>query len=242
MQKMHRRRGVGVGGIKARQKQRAAYESVGHKMEATEVEHVTKFLDQFKGTLEEFARKHKRRIRSEPAFREQFSRMCYEIGVDPLRSAKGFWADALGVGDFYYEVAVKVVEACAATRPENGGLITFEDLLDRLGDDQITKEDVTRAVAKLHALGDGFRVVNGKAVLSVPAEFNDDAAVALDVAGRQQGGLDAGDLRPRLGGSDARAAAALDHLVDSGFAWVDDQAPERRYFLPSVWLESRGDG
>jgi len=29
-------------------------------------------------------------------------------GVDPLASNKGFWAQVLGVGDFYYELAVQV--------------------------------------------------------------------------------------------------------------------------------------
>ena len=33
---MHRRRGVGVGGIKKREQQRAAYTTVAHRMEATE--------------------------------------------------------------------------------------------------------------------------------------------------------------------------------------------------------------
>jgi len=33
-------------------------------------------------------------------------KMCKQIGVDPLSSNKGFWVDVLGVGDFYYELAV----------------------------------------------------------------------------------------------------------------------------------------
>jgi hypothetical protein len=32
--------------------------------------------------------------------------MCKSVGVDPLSSNKGFWVDILGVGDFYYELAV----------------------------------------------------------------------------------------------------------------------------------------
>ena len=32
--------------------------------------------------------------------------MCKSVGVDPLSSNKGFWVDVLGVGDFYYEIAV----------------------------------------------------------------------------------------------------------------------------------------
>ena len=35
--------------------------------------------------------------------------MCKQIGVDPLSSNKGFWVDVLGVGDFYYELAVIII-------------------------------------------------------------------------------------------------------------------------------------
>ena len=34
--------------------------------------------------------------------------MCQQIGVDPLSSNKGFWVNVLGVGDFYYELAVSL--------------------------------------------------------------------------------------------------------------------------------------
>ena len=36
--------------------------------------------------------------------------MCARIGVDPLASSKGFWAQLLGVGDFYYELGVQIIE------------------------------------------------------------------------------------------------------------------------------------
>ena len=43
----------------------------------------------------------------------------------------------------------------------------------------------------------------------------------------------------RGGDADARAGGALRGLVDGGFAWVDDQAPARAYYFPSVWLDAR---
>lgn len=43
-------------------------------------------------------------IRKNPAFRSQFHEMCAKVGVDPLASNKGFWAELLGIGDFYYEL------------------------------------------------------------------------------------------------------------------------------------------
>ena len=67
-------------------------------------------------------------IRRDPIFRAQFHTMCANIGVDPLASNKGMWAQLLGFGDFYYELGVQVVEACLATRTVNGGLIDLETL------------------------------------------------------------------------------------------------------------------
>ena len=43
-------------------------------------------------------------IRKNPSFRSQFHEMCAKVGVDPLASNKGFWAELLGIGDFYYEL------------------------------------------------------------------------------------------------------------------------------------------
>ncbi len=73
---------------------------------------------------------YRRDINSDPVFRSQFQSMCSAIGlytplicthnvcvvvmkyqfpgVDPLASGKGFWAEMLGVGDFYFELTVQV--------------------------------------------------------------------------------------------------------------------------------------
>ena len=63
-------------------------------------------LQEFKDQLEKFATLHKKDISKNPVFRNEFLKMCKEIGVDPLSSNKGFWVDVLGVGDFYYELAI----------------------------------------------------------------------------------------------------------------------------------------
>ncbi len=61
-------------------------------------------IEVFQKNLEEFASKHKDKINKNPEFRAQFQKLCSTIGVDPLASNKTFWTQALGVGDFYYEV------------------------------------------------------------------------------------------------------------------------------------------
>lgn len=50
-------------------------------------------------------------IRRNPTFRAQFHTMCSKCGVDPLASNKGFWAELLGIGDFYYELGEDLVAA-----------------------------------------------------------------------------------------------------------------------------------
>ncbi len=47
-------------------------------------------------------------------------------------AAKGFWAETLGIGNFYYELAVQVIEICFSTREQNGGLIELRALLEKL--------------------------------------------------------------------------------------------------------------
>jgi len=42
--------------------------------------------------------------------------------VDFFLASKGFWSKMLGVGDFYYELGVQIVEVCMATSHRNGGM------------------------------------------------------------------------------------------------------------------------
>lgn len=94
----------------------------------------------------------------------------------------------LGVGDFYYELAVQVIEVCIQTRPVNGGLINLEALLATLrrkrGKDAqaIVTSDVEKAVSKIKVLGSGFKILTiggAQVVQSVPLELSPDHATLL---------------------------------------------------------------
>ena len=53
--------------------------------------------------------------------------MPHKSFPDCISASKGFWAEMLGVGDFYYELGVQVIEVCLATSHRNGGmLLSFE--------------------------------------------------------------------------------------------------------------------
>ena len=190
--KLMRRRGRlgGMGSVRRKEEREKQFEKVGMSgsMGAAKLEHVEEQLQLFRINLENFARKYKDNIRKDPSFRREFQIMCAKIGVDPLASTKGFWAEILGVGTFYTELGVQIVDACVSTRTVNGGLIEVSALIRTVqkmrGSNalDISGDDVERAVKQLRVLGSGFNVVQAGAkrmVVSVPVELNQDHSLLL---------------------------------------------------------------
>ncbi|XP_057243993.1 vacuolar-sorting protein SNF8 isoform X1 [Malurus melanocephalus] len=172
--------------------------------------------------------------------------MCATIGVDPLASGKGFWSELLGFGDFYYELGVQIIEVCLALKHRNGGLITLEELQQqvlkgrgKLAQD-VSQDDLLRAIKKLKVLGSGFGVipVGGTfLVQSVPAELNMDHTVVLQLA-ETKGFVTLSEIRQSLGWESERAEQVLDHLLREGMAWLDSQAPqEPQFWFPALFSE-----
>jgi len=143
---MATRRGVGLGAFQNRTSLSTQYASHGANLRSTHLTSLQTQLSVFQSLLHTFALEHASTIKSNPTFRAEFARMCNAIGVDPLagsnnRSAKGkgkeggsWWAQMLGgdVNDFYFELAVRVVEVCRVTRGENGGLIEVREVRERV--------------------------------------------------------------------------------------------------------------
>lgn len=150
---MSSRRGVGLGAFANRNQATQSYATHGANLRSTHLSSLQTQLSVFQSLLHTFALEHASTIKSNPAFRAEFARMCNAIGVDPLAASnvkgKGnkalgllpgaaeggsFWTQILGgdVNDFYFEVAVRVVELCRETRNENGGLIGVEECRTRV--------------------------------------------------------------------------------------------------------------
>ncbi len=136
------RKGVGLAAFDRSRITSAQYASHGSSLRSANAEALEAQLAVFRSLLQQFAQTHAKDIRSNPTFRAQFARMCAAIGVDPLASsnssqsggAGSIWAQLLGrsVNDFYFELAVRVVEVCGETRAENGGLIEVRKARERL--------------------------------------------------------------------------------------------------------------
>jgi ESCRT-II complex subunit VPS22 len=117
------RRRPGIAGLQRDVNARAQYRATGEEVRKATAAEMAAQLALFRTRLERFAADHKAEVRADPAFRAQFHAMCASVGVDPLASGKSLWAELLGLGDYYYELGVTVLEACLASRPHNGGLM-----------------------------------------------------------------------------------------------------------------------
>lgn len=160
------RRRAGIGAIQKQKLEAEKYRDKRSELQDSQFEQMTKQMDVFRENLEEFATKHKHEIRKNAQFRRQFQEMCAAIGVDPLASGKGFWS-VLGMGDFYYELGVQVVEVCLAANHSTGGMIELNELRKRLvlargqnaRHQEITNEDILMAAKKLKIFGNGSVIV-----------------------------------------------------------------------------------
>eukprot|EP01135_Chromosphaera_perkinsii_P000782 Nk52_evm70s151 gene=Nk52_evmTU70s151 len=247
-----RRRQAGIKGLQKRQQQREKFAEVGSDIADMQITQISDQMKEFRTNLEDFARKYRSDIKKDPLFRQRFQTMCTRIGVDPLASNKGFWGELLGVGDFYYELGVQIVEICLQTRGTNGGLLEIHELLAALvrkrgvkstQQEPISVDDVERAIQKLKILGTGFDLIRlrgggGKGrsgggeekvmVQSVPVELSMDHTTVLIIAEMQNGCVTRAVLRREGGGgsgywSEERCERVLSELLKEGMCWVDSQ-------------------
>lgn len=238
------RKRVGVGAVRRKKEDTDRFQKAGESLETQKISFVEDVLSSFKVKLAEFAAKHRDRINSDPEFRQQFHAMCVTAGVDPLASSKGFWADILNVGEFYFELAVKIVQICVSTRSSNGGLMSLNELLLKLRSNRsidsnhsLAMDDINKAVDKLHVLGSGFRVIKMSGVpmiLSVPLEINTDHELMIDAA-QSTAFVSVDTMTALCGWTHERFSYVIHSLLMEGMVWIDDYQGERRYYFPSLW-------
>ncbi|EZF36109.1 Vacuolar-sorting protein SNF8 [Trichophyton interdigitale] len=259
---MSSRRGVGLGAFVNKNQASQSFATHGANLKSTHASSLQTQLSVFQSLLHTFALEHGETIKSNPTFRAEFARMCHAIGVDPLAASnikgkgkKGlgeggsFWTQILGgdVNDFYFEVAVRVVELCRETRAENGGLISVEACRKVVGAGkaiggglEVSEDDILRAVESLVPLGSGFKVVkvgSKKFIRSVPKELNTDQATVLEVI-QLLGFVTVSMLQLNLQWEKARSKTVIDDLLADGLVWVDSQAAEAEYWSPQYLQDS----
>lgn len=188
-----------------------AYSNLSTQLSSQQLTDLRSQLDTFALSLRKFATSHRKDILKDADFRGEFQRMCGSIGVDPLGATasqkvgglKGMWNDLLGLGDYYYELGVQIIDVCISTRDLNGGTMDMDELIkmvQRLRTGRhpeagsegapISHDDVIRAIKALEPLGCGYEVISlstssiagsAKLVRSVPGALSFDSTVVLSV-------------------------------------------------------------
>ncbi|KAI9820248.1 MAG: hypothetical protein M1827_005870 [Pycnora praestabilis] len=251
-----KRKGVGLGAFSNRNLTASQYASHGSTLRSEHLSSLQTQLSVFQSLLHQFSLTHAKDIKSNPTFRAEFARMCNAIGVDPLASSNGkkegsFWAQMLGgsVNDFYFELAVRVVEVCRDTRAENGGLIRVGEIRERVtkgrgigGGMEVSNDDILRAVKSLDPLGSGFADVTigtQQMIRSVPKELNKDQSAVLEAI-QLLGYVTVSMLQINYRWDRARAKTVIDDLLGDSLLWVDAQAEEKEYWSPTFIHEVNG--
>ncbi|KAH8683219.1 EAP30/Vps36 family-domain-containing protein [Tricladium varicosporioides] len=250
------RKGVGLAAFDRSRITSAQYASHGNNLKTSHSTSLETQLSVFRSLLQQFSKTHAKDIRLNPSFRAEFARMCAAIGVDPLASSSGaggkdgsgsFWAQMLGgsVNDFYFELAVRVVEVCGSTREENGGLTGVKEVREKImstrmeGSPEVTDDDILRAVNTLKPLGSAYSTLtvgHKLYIRSIPKELNTDQTAVLEAA-QLLGYVSVSMLMLNLRWPRARAKTAIEDLVSESMLWVDKQCDEWEYWNPGFMLE-----
>lgn len=257
---MHRRDGLRA--INQRKLAEAKKKARGGELAESNLSNLSQQLEKLRENLSQFAQKHRNEIKRDAEFRKKFQTMCANIGVDPLASSKGFWSELLGVGDYYYEIGVQIIEVCLANNYKTGGIMSLEELHRKLlasryvgsqrsvsASDQVSKDDIRRAIEKLQVLGAGFKIIQmrgGKTfVQSIPGELSMDLNLLFEEAGKTGGWVTKSLLHTHLSWESERCDRNLQDVVANGLVWIDDQMKdeeERSFWFPSIFREKQGKG
>lgn len=245
------RKGAGISALQRHTATASSYSALSSTLSSQQLVSLETSLASFRDELSRFAAAHGSAIRRDPAFRHQFQRMCAAIGIDPLAasgSARPSWfADSLGLREWTAALALQVVDVCVSTRERNGGVIELGELTDRVrrmrnagasSKEEITEEDVRKAIDTLEPLHAGYRVTEAGGVTyvrTVPRELDTDQSMLLVLASESGGQLTARGIQEKTGWSRVRAETALgDCVMREGLGWVDDVDG-------SVWLVAAVD-
>lgn len=213
------------------------------------VQSVKKLGEQFNLGLSELAKNHKDEIRRDKEWQKDFFSLCYTVGVDPLSSSKGFWADIFGSGDYYKHLTVSIINICIKTQIENGGLIPFNDLInylrDTMNNNNINGDDIKRCIIQIQNLSPEYQVVNinnTEMLYSVPKELSSHQKTILSYLSNKNKPIIENYVNVNIVMNLCKtnrelAKSILQNMLEDNLLWVDKQGgSDEIYYSPSFYI------
>lgn len=252
------RRHTGLSSLQRHLDNNESYSSLSTTVQQQQQATLKSQLHTFQSALSNFSSTHRAKIASSPEFRQAFSQMCSELGVDPLGGGqKGMW-DKLGVGDWYYALGVQIVDVCLKARERGGGLVALEEVItgvellrnptkspDAIARGKVTKSDIKRAIETLEPLGCGYAVLElgpgSTVVRCLPGGLDRDSLVVVEAASA---------LVPRdkakagaVGGEEVYAFTRRDGVAQGWTMDRVDQAVDKAVKVDGLaWVDDQAPG
>ncbi|SCV71243.1 BQ2448_2831 [Microbotryum intermedium] len=166
---MARRTGVGYTSLQRHLDSQSHYSTLSTTLLSSQAQSLQAQLQTFTTALASFSKTHRSRILLSPTFRSEFTRLCAELGLDPLGGGKKKLWDRLGLGEWYLALGVQVVDVCLGLRDATGGLVRVEVVLQGVGKlrnggkdegEEVTVADLEKAIQVLGPLGCGYKIVS----------------------------------------------------------------------------------
>ena len=131
-----------------------------------------------------------------------------------------------------------------STSSQNGGLITIEELVNRViksrgpRAEPVSMDDAIRAIKKLSVLGGGLKLIKSNRsyiVQSVARELNTDQSNLINLAYDNNGCVDVKLIRQNLDWDDRRIDLVISELLMESLIWIDDQSGLPSYYFPAFF-------
>lgn len=253
---MGTRRNVGISSLNRTAQSQADFSLLSESLLKEQSDTLATQLVQFQSTIAQFSTQHHKKIKSSPVFRDHFSTLCRELGVDPLGNGqKGIW-DKLGLGDWYHALAVQIIQVCLVARERNGGLMTLKEVIEgvhdlrdpkRIGGEatKVTENDLRRALETLSPLEAGYEIIviaSQTLLRCTPGQLASDSSVIVQAA-EKRGRITRDQLKEftrGAGGKEGwtrdRVERGLDNAVMvDGLLWIDEQDGKVEYWVPALF-------
>ena len=138
----------------------------------------------------------------------------------------------LGIGDFYYELGVKLILQGLVSRSKNGGLLPLDTACSKL---KCSKDDIQRALKKVEVLGNGLQLVDQEGVsllVSTPHGLSPDHADLIALLSVCEGRkFTLGVVQAHFHTwSNERALRNVRFLMGEGLLWVDKGGEQDEYY------------